>query len=639
MTGIYYYKLVSPYPDDVTKNCKLTINEIDSNFFNLKSADIKEATFDGDTLTLHLVRNDGNMIDVDLSEYLSGVTRDFSVSFDDCEGDLIFKYNGDTHVVGKFLTEKNFKASAMTEVITDGTVVGKGIDGSPLGINRAMETGFYKPAKGIIDITTGEEMPICKELGDRYITIEEIDDYGKLYNYFGVEQIESGLTGEWRIPSKKDWDGVLNAIEPCDEYRTHNRYDCHIELGKYAGQKLKTADKWRHDVTGTSGYYVEDEDEPKEKECPSEGVNEYGFSVYPAGYGIDKNKNLLYFGEEAVFWTKTKTSPIGDYYVKVFKYDASGVFQAAECPYNFYSLRLVKDYDGSNFRETEYINGKLYPCVLMPTLNEDCEHGYQIWTSVNVDFGRNEGVSTDNFIRFEDYDVPEPLYPTIRRKVYVMNYWNGNQWEKKILSEGDTVSIAKSFSGDPDSTCEYKILNVDGELTINSVDEIIQRLVGNPFDDKIAELSAAIDTEIEERISGDDALSGEIDTLRSELKEEISARTEADEVLSGDIETLRSELEDEVSARTEADDKIWSAIGEISGGTDEKIDELSAKVETEIQERIAADEELSDRIDDVYGNVLSGGTYSLNVADGVEIPSFSGNNNVIIVVDSNYGTF
>ena len=44
--GLYYYKLQSPYPEDVTKNCKLTINEIDSNFLSLKDEDIKSAVFD-----------------------------------------------------------------------------------------------------------------------------------------------------------------------------------------------------------------------------------------------------------------------------------------------------------------------------------------------------------------------------------------------------------------------------------------------------------------------------------------------------------------------------------------------------------------------------------------------------------------
>ena len=45
MNGLYYYKLVSPYPEDVTKNCKLTINEIDHNFVTLKDNDIKKAEF------------------------------------------------------------------------------------------------------------------------------------------------------------------------------------------------------------------------------------------------------------------------------------------------------------------------------------------------------------------------------------------------------------------------------------------------------------------------------------------------------------------------------------------------------------------------------------------------------------------
>ena len=43
--GLYYYKLVSEYPNDITKNCKLTINEIDQNFKTLKDNDIKSAEY------------------------------------------------------------------------------------------------------------------------------------------------------------------------------------------------------------------------------------------------------------------------------------------------------------------------------------------------------------------------------------------------------------------------------------------------------------------------------------------------------------------------------------------------------------------------------------------------------------------
>ena len=43
MDGLYYYKLVSEYPEDVTKNCKLTIQEIDHDLKTLKDFHIKTA--------------------------------------------------------------------------------------------------------------------------------------------------------------------------------------------------------------------------------------------------------------------------------------------------------------------------------------------------------------------------------------------------------------------------------------------------------------------------------------------------------------------------------------------------------------------------------------------------------------------
>ena len=48
--GIYYYKLQSNYKEDVTKDCKLTINEIDHNFVTLKDADIKDIAFDEESI-------------------------------------------------------------------------------------------------------------------------------------------------------------------------------------------------------------------------------------------------------------------------------------------------------------------------------------------------------------------------------------------------------------------------------------------------------------------------------------------------------------------------------------------------------------------------------------------------------------
>ena len=46
--SLFLYKLVSKYPEDVTKNCKLSINEVDQDLMTLKDFDIK-------TAQLHLI--------------------------------------------------------------------------------------------------------------------------------------------------------------------------------------------------------------------------------------------------------------------------------------------------------------------------------------------------------------------------------------------------------------------------------------------------------------------------------------------------------------------------------------------------------------------------------------------------------
>ena len=48
MKSITFYKLVSPYSEDVTKNCGLSGVEIDKNFMNLKEMDITSAMMGSD---------------------------------------------------------------------------------------------------------------------------------------------------------------------------------------------------------------------------------------------------------------------------------------------------------------------------------------------------------------------------------------------------------------------------------------------------------------------------------------------------------------------------------------------------------------------------------------------------------------
>ena len=590
MKGLYFYKLVSPYSEDVTKNCRLTVNEIDGNFLNLKDEDIKSAEFDCEAKVLTLTRNNGETLQADMSCAWQGLTSKFDVTFEDsgCTGSGVLKFtwdeDGETYesTITGLVTKDNIGNYVMTEAITDGTIIGNGRDGNPLSLNPIEQTGHYKPVIDLRDMTNGESLPTNNVLGDRYLTLEKVDDYGHLYNIKGVEELEAKLSNGWRIPTKADWDNMLNAIEPCAySGKTHNSHECHVELGKIAGKELKTANDWPF-VPATSAVtddtkYLFEEVVPSEKPINTKGINKYGFSALPGGFAHEKGGEILKFGEYASFWTNTQIADASsDYYVKTLKYNENGVWQSAECPYDYRSVRLVKDYDGSNARESAYIGGKYYEEVLLPSMNS--EHNFAIWTKTNVDIK----VSDQNYIEYDE------SYNTKSHNVYVINEWTGEDWERKIMPEGGVIVInneqcrelnGKEFKHDADT--EFRL--VKGEL--KATDELVLNKVWEKIGATILDINNKISAETEARIAADEALSGAIET-------EAQERIDADEVLSGVIETERQE-------RIAADDALSGAIEtetEARIGTDEA---LSGAIETEKQERIAADNALSGAITDV----------------------------------------
>ena len=748
--GLYYYKLISPYTEDVTKNCKLTINEIDHNFLTLKDNDIVDAKFVRDDKTLVLIKNNNEKIVVNLDDIVYDL--DIKKECGESGTTLTFSYDGKdgkkTVTLENILTVDNLKdaigSEILTKVITDGTLTGNGTVDSPLGIKGTEKTGMFAPVKGIIDVTNGCKLPTSAKLGTRFITKEYINDYGYLYNGDGLEKIASKLAADcrgWRIPTKADWDALLNAIEPC-EYRNHNSAKCHVELGRFAGKFLKSECGWvgqkecectiTKPLTGcsyneqiddyidtnsgcgcmggnsgdTSGatingwYDVNCGDVPFEKcESPS-GIDKFGMSILPAGSAILDGYGRPQpsaFKEDAFFWTTTHVygDEEQDLYVKDFDWNKCGVIQAAECPDSYYSVRLVKDYDGSNYFGGEYIDGVLYDTILFPQSG-------QIWLATN--FASKEG-----FIEYEcGGQTPELLEVNNgevleKRKELFINEWNGCYWEKKLLHEGDTVVVENTCFDDsnggykeiswvdsegvthtieveiPSSSQrnnEYRVYtsdsNCDKEL-VNTDDLVVERVLNIvvPF----------VDEERVERMKGDAALSGEIETryeqlitglleLWRELIEEVNERKRADIdlydkiisdaslIVSGETEQrisadteLWSALNEEVSARTTADEALSGAIEtereeRISGD-----EALSGAIETEREERVSGDEALSgaietereERINDnaeIEGKLIDASEeYTLKVSEGLVLESKDKNpdNFIKVKFDGNFG--
>ena len=594
MKGLYFYKLNSPYSEDVTKNCKLTINEIDSNFLSLKDEDIASAEFDKKSKSLVLTRNNGEQLIVDLSDVTYDLNVETSCSADE-GASITISYDGadgnQTVTFDHIVTVDNLRSvigsDLLTKVITDGTLKGDGTISSPLGLSGTEKSGMIAPVKGRLDLTKGGKLPEVAKLGTRYITIEYVNDYGYLYNGEALAKITESLEKEgkgWRVPTKADFDVLLNSIEPCD-YQNHNSAKCHIDLGLVAGKYLKTECGWlgepdcectstapmtgcsvQDQVSSEDTDYVEGEqnieitDEPNLNPESYQGVDKYGMGILPSGNAILDAFNrpqANYFKEKSFFWTSTHVHGDidQDVYVKVFDWNKTTVSQAAECPSPYYSVRLVKDYDGSNYFDSEYIDGVLYKTIRFPKSR-------QVWLATN--YAKNEGFETSGVPMITDVNNGEFLE---KRKALFVNEWNGEYWEKRALNEGETVVVENPcFDSEGDqvrtvcwldqegvkhcvdvtipketqSNVEYRVYTTDGcnKELVNTDDIVVERIVNI--------MTPMIEDERNERVKGDEQ-------LWSALKQEAAARTEVD---NQQWDAIKAESD----ARMAVDNQQWDAI-------------------------------------------------------------------------------
>ena len=666
MKGLYFYKLNSPYSEDVTKNCKLTINEIDSNFLSLKDEDIASAEFDKKSKSLVLTRNNGEQLIVDLSEVTYDLNVETSCSADE-GASITISYDGadgnQTVTFDHIVTVDNLRSvigsDLLTKVITDGTLKGDGTISSPLGLSGTEKSGMIAPVKGRLDLTKGGKLPEVAKLGTRYITIEYVNDYGYLYNGEALAKITESLEKEgkgWRVPTKADFDVLLNSIEPC-EYQNHNSAKCHIDLGLVAGKYLKTECGWlgepdcectstapmtgcsvQDQVSSEDTDYVEGEqnieitDEPNLNLESYQGVDKYGMGILPSGNAILDAFNrpqANYFKEKSFFWTSTHVHGDidQDVYVKVFDWNKTTVSQAAECPSPYYSVRLVKDYDGSNYFDSEYIDGVLYKTILFPKSR-------QVWLATN--YAKNEGFETSGVPMITDVNNGEVLE---KRKALFVNEWNGEYWEKRALNEGETVVVENPcFDSEGDqvrtvcwldhegvkhcvdvtipketqSNVEYRVYTTDGcnKELVNTDDIVVERIVNI--------MTPMIEDERNERVKGDEQ-------LWSALNQEAAARTEVDnqqwnainqeaearaKVDNQQWDAIKAESEartavdnqqwdainQEAEARTEVDDQQWEAINQEIGRATAAEKDLAAKIDAEIKRAQDAEEALGDAI-------------------------------------------
>lgn len=578
MEGITYFRLESPYPGDTTKNCALTGVEVDQNFYTLEGRDVKSVTVLGDRIVLTLYNGDT----ISSGDVFSNYAKDLSFSFDSEKGILYITMNGETIQLNGFSTGPDIvNYNGMLAIASNEEFVGDGTIKRPLGLSPASKTGQYKPVKKIIDRTSGETLPKCnRSYGDRYLTKEEVSDYGLLYPFSGVQSIATDLADAnngWRIPTKDDWDHMLDAVEPNSEHRDHTSATQNKWLGQYAGKLLKSTDKWlgaqsdddtddnenttciEYDTdcfsnnddcecTCCDQYLGEESDVDCGcssgcgcGECSAcNGINAFGFSAVPAGKA-DCYQNSIFsdFGYRSYYWTGSYDQHSNMAWIKEFDYNRCTVYQKAEVGQSCLSLRLVKDYDGTNFRGAETILGQTYPTVLVPSTDGD----YKIWTAVNIALNNccYHGIE------------PNAGVDITRTTKYFVNEWNGCRWIKYALEEGDSVVVV--IDGDK-KDIEYRV--VDGVLV--SIPNMVYSEVMETIGDDLQNLNDKIEQEIQRSTEKDNEHDTAISNLNNAVNDEAAARAAEDERLSGLINDLGQDLDAEITARQEADNELRKEI-------------------------------------------------------------------------------
>ena len=646
--GLTYFRLTSPYEGDITKNCALDGYEVDSNFFTLEGRDIKSVNVNGNELVITLLNGET----ISTLNAFADFTKDISFDFDTTNGVLYIKRNGILQTITGFATSYN-TTTTETSVATDSSIKGDGKPSKPIGISPMYKTGMYRPVNKVVDITRCDTLPSGENVvtGDRYLTLENISEYGFLYNYEGVKQIACDLiacNSPWRIPTKDDWDDMLNAVEPCDENKDHASATCNRYFGKYAGKLLKSKDLWKLETGCNNSTCIIYEDtatqcpvctcgkpnpcsptycgeysccQHKPKLYPNRGVDKYGFAVTPAGYADDGGQ-FCYFLERAWFWTASN-SQYSNAFTKRFEFDKSTVYQdVISTNYNL-SLRLIKDYDGDNYFEREEILGMPYSTVLMPSQKK----GKTIWTSTNIALPN----------KCYNPILPNNGMGITLTKRYFLNEWDGKKWLKNELQEGESVVIINAPNGN--SNIEYRLIN--GDLiavpttvyndVINNVTPIIDKLKeqideettraiakenqidknlsdeiqrstnkDNELEQKLNDESASTDADIQDLKnrfdSTDETIKKINDTLADFGDETAKAFEQINEVLTTSINTINGAIAAEVENRTNEDNKLSEAISAETERATSAEETLQDALNTEVEERKAADEELKQLI-------------------------------------------
>ena len=566
VTGVTYFKLKSEFPGDYTKNCGLLAEEMDGNFYFLRGYDIDTITLDDErNLVITRVDKDYAPMKVSLNEEFKKTTFEF----DKENGSIIVTYpDGTTDSVDGFLV-----AGKDVKMATDNTIDGDGTLYNPLRLSGIEKTGTYAPAEKFVDISdsTMGRLPEGEYRGQRIVSKEKIDTFGMLYTMEAMEKIQSALTetgSEWRVPTKEDWDDLLNSLE-CAEYRNHSAISS-TWLGEVAGAGMKSANLWSANTTTESGNCL----------TPAVGRDIIGLTVLPVGITPDRNAILQDddadvegFEKMAGMWSQTK-NPEGNAFVKIFGYNHPEVFQDTYGVGARLSLRFVKEYTYDNNNEIEEILGIPVPTQLVYSIHDDYQYA-KVWTKVNFYSNEYDGVTYKGWSAATDEDRGVKI-------VYYINEYYDGRWHKKMMNEGDSVVIIDyAVSGGDYSDQDYSNDYSTSGATIRYHEwRVINGELVDTLESVMGEFSSTL-KDLSEKIESLSAVTKDFSGATAEALTEIGKKIDEEKERAIGVET---QLNDDIQAEKKRAIEIESQLNADIHTEKERAIKVETALNTAIQE-------------------------------------------------------